>query len=89
MQHPVHTGIGRGVLGTLVLFSYSFSHLVSSRLLAAPNASTAQKCCTAGLVLKGLKRTWDQNLSSGLMLLTFLFTHLFQFRFADSDILLS
>ena len=28
----------------------------------------------------GLKRTWDQRLSSGL-LLTFMTTHLFQFRF--------
>ena len=26
---------------------------------------------------------WDQELSSGLMLLTFMTVHLFQFRFAD------
>ena len=29
-------------------------------------------------------RTWDQKLSSGL-LLTFMTTHLFQFRFADAE----
>ena len=34
--------------------------------------------------LVGLKRTWDQKLSSGL-LLTFMTTHLFQFRFADAE----
>ena len=34
--------------------------------------------------LVGLKRTWDQKLSSGL-LLTFMTTHLFQFRFADTE----
>ena len=56
------SGIGRGVLGTLVLFCSSFFPLVSSRLLAAPNASTAQKRCAAGLVLIGLKGTWDQKL---------------------------
>ena len=45
----------------------------------------------------GLKRTWDQKLSSalmsgqlnldiiGLMLLTFMTVHLFQFRFADTE----
>ena len=32
----------------------------------------------------GLKRTWVQELSSGL-LLTFMTTHLFQFRFADAE----
>ena len=34
--------------------------------------------------LVGLKRTWDQKLSSGL-LLTFMATQLFQFRFADAE----
>ena len=34
--------------------------------------------------LVGLKRTWEQKLSSGL-LLTFMTTHLFQFRFADAE----
>ena len=31
-----------------------------------------------------LKRTWDQKLSSGLLLM-FMTTHLFQFRFADTE----
>ena len=35
--------------------------------------------------LVGLKRTWDQKLSSSLMLLTFMTTHLFQIRFADTE----
>ena len=34
--------------------------------------------------LFGLKRSWDQKLSSG-MLLTFTFTLLSQFRFADTE----
>ena len=34
--------------------------------------------------LVGLKRIWDQKLSSGL-LLTFMTTHIFQFRFADAE----
>ena len=32
----------------------------------------------------GLKRTWDQKLSSG-SLLTFMSTHFFQFRFAETE----
>ena len=35
-------------------------------------------------ILVGLKRTWDQKLSSGL-LLKFMFTHFFQVRFADAE----
>ena len=34
--------------------------------------------------LVGLKRTWDQKLSSGL-LLTFMTTHFFQFRFSETE----
>ena len=34
--------------------------------------------------LVGLKRTWDKTLSSGLMLVIFVTTHLFQFYFADT-----
>ena len=30
----------------------------------APNASIAQKCCTAGLIFVGFKRTWDQTVVS-------------------------
>ena len=39
---------------------------------------------SAQLVI-GLKMAWDQELSSGLMLLTFMSVHLFQFRFAVTD----
>ena len=35
--------------------------------------------------LVSLKRTWDQTLVSGVMLLTCLTIHLFQFRFADTE----
>ena len=35
--------------------------------------------------LFGLKMAWDQELSSGLILLTFTLTLLFQFRFADTE----
>ena len=36
------------------------------------------------LAVVGLKRTWDQKLSSDL-LLTFMTVHLFQFCFADAE----
>ena len=74
-------------LSELVLctrWSFSRELFWQAEHASAPNASTAQKCCTAGLILVGLKRTWDQKLSSGLMWPTFLTTHLFQFRFADT-----
>ena len=33
----------------------------------------------------GLKRIWDQKLSSSLMLVPFMTVHLLQFRFADTE----
>ena len=50
-----------------------------------PNASTAQKCCIAGLILVGLKRTWNRKLSFCVTWHAFLVSHLFQFRFADTE----
>ena len=37
------------------------------------------------LSVVGLKRTWDQKLSSGLMSLSFITTHIFQFHYADTE----
>ena len=49
-------------------------------LLLASNASIAQKCCTAGF-----EETLGSELVSGLTLLTFMNSHLFQFHFADTE----
>ena len=43
------------------------------------------KPSSALLSVVGLKRIWDQKLSSGLMSLTFITTHIFQFHVADTE----
>ena len=52
-----------------------------SSLLTVPNDDSG---ILSWLGVVGLKKTWDQKLSSGL-LLTFMTVHLFQFCFVDAD----
>ena len=52
-----------------------------SSLLTVPNDDSG---ILSRLGVVGLKRTWDQKLSSGL-LLTFMSTHFFKFRFAEIE----
>ena len=61
-------------------FLQKWSEAVSS-LLTVPNDDSG---ILSRLGVVGLKRTWDQKLSSG-SLLTFMSTHFFQFRFAETE----
>ena len=65
--------------------------LCSAIMVYLMGQSAVQTCVAEGFLARsvwlgvvGLKRTWDQKLSSG-SLLTFMSTHLFQFRFAETE----
>ena len=68
-------------MDVVVSFSSSSGSEAVSSLLFVPNDDSG---ILSWLGVVGLKRTWDQELSSGL-LLTFMSTHIFQFRFAVTE----
>ena len=66
-------------------------HLLNSAIMVslmghtAVQTSVAEGFLAAQVGVVGLKRTWDQMLSSCLMSLTLMTTHLFHFRVADTE----
>ena len=68
-------------MDVVVSFSSSSGSETVSSLLSVPNDDSG---ILSWLSVVGLERTWDQKLSSGL-LLTFMSTHFFQFRFAGTE----
>ena len=60
---------------------------VTERVVAGSLAVLCERLrtCIFPLIVSGLKRNWDQKLSSGV-LFTFMNTHLFLFRFADPEL---